>query len=47
VYHHPDIQRVLSNAASWAAPVSERRELTADPHPRDWFLGEGAGRQDG
>jgi len=47
VYHHPDIQRVLANAAGWAAPVSPRRELTADPHPRDWFLTEGAGRQDG
>ncbi|MBT2502083.1 ThuA domain-containing protein [Curtobacterium sp. ISL-83] len=38
VYHHPDIQRVLANAAEWARPVSARRELTADEHPRDWFL---------
>ena len=47
VYHHPDIQRVLANAADWARPTSARRELTADPHPRDWFLTEGGGRQDG
>jgi len=41
VYHHPDIQRVLANAAEWAAPTGPRRQLTADPHPRDWFLGDG------
>ena len=35
------------NAAAWAAPVSERRGLTADPHPRDWFLAGGAGTQEG
>ncbi|KQO64549.1 ThuA domain-containing protein [Curtobacterium sp. Leaf261] len=38
VYHHPDIRRVLANAARWAAATEPRRELTADQHPRDWFL---------
>ena len=38
VYHHPDIRRVLANAAEWAAPTAPRRDLTADQHPRDWFL---------
>ena len=38
VYHHPDIRRVLANAARWARPTEERRALTADQHPRDWFL---------
>ncbi|KQS09983.1 glutamine amidotransferase [Curtobacterium sp. Leaf183] len=47
VYHHADIQRVLANAAGWAAPSTPRRTLSADPHPRDWFLAPGAGRQDG
>jgi trehalose utilization protein len=45
VYHHPDIQRVLANAARWAAPTGPRRQLTADPHPRDWFTDQGARRQ--
>ncbi len=47
VYHHPDIQRVLANAALWAAPTGPRRPLTADPHERGWFLGDGSGTQDG
>ncbi|BDZ48300.1 trehalose utilization protein ThuA [Frondihabitans sucicola] len=37
VYHHPDIRRVLSNAAQWAAPRGPRRALTADQHPLGWF----------
>jgi trehalose utilization protein len=37
VYHHPDIQRVLANAARWAEPRGPRRTLSADPHPRGWF----------
>ncbi|RKR74992.1 ThuA domain-containing protein [Frondihabitans australicus] len=37
VYHHPDIRQVLANAAEWAAPRGERRQLTADMHPRGWF----------
>lgn len=47
VYHHPDIQRVLANAAGWAAPTGPRRQLTADPHPRDWFLDDASRRQGG
>ena len=39
VYHHPDIRRVLANAARWVAPTQGRADLTADEHPRDWFLG--------
>ena len=38
VYHHPDIRRVLANAARWVAPTAGRADLTADQHPRDWFL---------
>jgi trehalose utilization protein len=39
VYHHPDIQRVLANAAEWVRPTAPgRRPLPADNHPRDWFL---------
>ncbi|MDO4073891.1 ThuA domain-containing protein [Clavibacter michiganensis] len=38
VYHHPDIRRVLANAARWVAPTDGRADLTADEHPRDWFL---------
>ncbi|WP_206428301.1 ThuA domain-containing protein [Plantibacter sp. PA-3-X8] len=38
VYHHPDIRRVLANAAQWARPTIERTPPTADQHPRDWFL---------
>jgi trehalose utilization protein len=38
VYHQPEIRRVLANAATWAAPRSDRRELTAAEHPRDWFV---------
>jgi trehalose utilization protein len=37
VYHHPDIRRVLANAAEWAAPRAGRRQLTADMRPRGWF----------
>lgn len=37
VYHHLDIQKVLANAVQWALPRGSRRNLTADPHPRDWF----------
>ena len=47
VYHHPDVQRVLGNAAAWATPTSARRTLSADPHPRDWFLAGGAGTTEG
>ncbi|GAA4267416.1 ThuA domain-containing protein [Frondihabitans peucedani] len=39
VYHHPDIRRVLANAARWARPRGERRTLTADQHPLGWFEG--------
>ncbi|WP_198671789.1 ThuA domain-containing protein [Desertihabitans aurantiacus] len=38
VYHHPDVRRVLANGVRWARPQAPRRELTADHHPRDWFV---------
>ncbi|MFZ7089281.1 ThuA domain-containing protein [Curtobacterium sp. RRHDQ10] len=40
VYHHPDIRRVLGNAARYVAATAPRHDLTADEHPRDWFLPE-------
>jgi trehalose utilization protein len=39
VYHQPDIQQVLANGVRWAAPAIDRRELTADYHATDWFVG--------
>jgi trehalose utilization protein len=37
VYHHPDIQRVLANAARWAAPRTRGPVPGAPNAPRDWF----------
>jgi trehalose utilization protein len=38
VYHHPDIRRVLANAARWAAPTSDERRLPAVTNPPlGWF----------
>ena len=38
VYHHPDIQRVLRNAAQWAAPRIPRHPVPDAPNsPRGWF----------
>ncbi len=38
VYHHPDIQRVLANAARWAAPRGPRQAVPGSPQsPRGWF----------
>jgi trehalose utilization protein len=39
VYFHPDVRRVLANAALWAAPVAPERgaALASEQSPRDWF----------
>jgi trehalose utilization protein len=37
VYHHPDIQRVLANAALWAAPRTRGPVPEAPNSPRDWW----------
>jgi trehalose utilization protein len=37
VYHHPDVQRVLANAARWAAPRTPDPVPDAPNAPRDWF----------
>jgi trehalose utilization protein len=37
VYHHPDVQRVLANAARWAAPRVRGPVPDAPNAPRDWF----------
>ena len=39
VYFHPDVRRVLANAAVWAAPVAPERNgaLASEQSPRDWF----------
>lgn len=38
VYHHPDVQRVLANAARWVAPREIRSAAyTADHAPTGWF----------
>ncbi len=38
VYHQPDIQRVLANAALWAAPRTRGPVPEAPNSQRDWFL---------
>src|SRR3954463_15393686 len=38
VYHHPDIQRVLANAALWAAPRTRGPVPEAPNSPRDWWV---------
>src|SRR4051794_2890618 len=37
VYHHPAIQRVLANAALWAAPRTRGLVPDAPQSPRDWW----------
>ena len=37
VYHHPDIKRVLANAALWAAPRTRGPVPEAPESPRDWW----------
>jgi len=39
VYFHPDVRRVLANAALWASPVAPERgaALASEQSPRDWF----------
>jgi trehalose utilization protein len=39
VYFHPDVRRVLANAAMWAAPVGPERgaALASEQSPREWF----------
>jgi len=40
VYHHPDVQRVLANAVTWAAPADRMRPHGAPDAPnapRGWF----------
>lgn len=38
VYHQPEIQQVLANGVRWARPQVERVDLSADYHPKDWFV---------
>jgi trehalose utilization protein len=41
VYHHPQIQRVIANAAGWAAqPQIFREPPSVSNAPRDWYLEE-------
>jgi trehalose utilization protein len=44
IYHHPDVRRVLANAARWAAPApGARGDVPGSPNsPRGWFEGAGA-----
>ena len=48
VYHQPEIQRVLANAAVWARPEERPSEPVKIANaPRDWFRhehGEGTPR---
>ena len=37
VYHHPDVQRVLANAALWATPLRRGPVPDAPESPRGWF----------
>jgi trehalose utilization protein len=39
IYHHPDVQRVIANAALWAAPTPEApRSVPASPEsPVGWY----------
>src|SRR3954468_12539907 len=39
VYFHPDVRRVLANAALWAAPVRPERGRSpaSEQSPREWF----------
>jgi len=37
VYHHPDVRRVLANAAVWAAPSFARQATPISYAPTDWF----------
>ncbi|MBF9128348.1 ThuA domain-containing protein [Plantactinospora sp. S1510] len=37
VYHHPDVRRVIANAAVWAAPSATREPTPISYAPTDWF----------
>ncbi|MEV4535934.1 ThuA domain-containing protein [Asanoa sp. NPDC049518] len=37
VYHHPDVRRVIANAAVWAAPASPRSSTPIAYAAPDWF----------
>ncbi len=39
VYFHPNVRRVLANAALWASPVAPERgaALASEQSPREWF----------
>ena len=37
IYHHPDVQQVLANAARWAAPRMRPGVPDAPESPRGWF----------
>ncbi len=39
IYHHPDVRRVIANAARWAAPAADApREVPGSPEsPPGWF----------
>ncbi|GIF68985.1 trehalose utilization protein ThuA [Asanoa ishikariensis] len=38
VYHHPDVRRVLANAAVWAAPAGPRSTTPIAYAAPDWFV---------
>jgi trehalose utilization protein len=40
IYHHPDVQRVIANGASWAAPRVRRTPQLARFRAGDYFTPE-------
>ena len=45
VYFHPDVRRVLANAAVWAASDADTRSIPQVSNPaRGWFAGEAKGQ---
>ena len=40
IYHHPDIQRVIANGVTWAAPATRRTPQLARHQAGDLFTGE-------
>jgi trehalose utilization protein len=37
IYHHADVQRVIANAVTWAAPRVRHAVPGSPQSPRDWF----------
>ncbi len=40
IYHHPDVQRVIANGVTWAAPATRRTPQLARYRAGDFFAGE-------